>query len=766
MTFDRRRLLPILIAAACGFAGFTSADEDPPLQISGRYPRLAMFNHQGECGIGAVVPWADRLWVITYAPHMPNGSDDKLYEIEPSLHRITRPESVGGTPAGRMIHRESNQLVIGPYFIDARRNVRVVPPAKMPIRITAIARHLTDPANRVYAFDMENALYEVDVHSLAATKLFDRCAPGAHGKGAYTGQGRFIIANNGDKGPNNKPPAAEDPAPKDPRSTGALAEWDGHAWRVVERRAFLDVTGPAGISPSDTNDPAPLWAIGWDKRSVLLNARDGGQWHTFRLPIADWSYTARHGWYTEWPRIREVTGGKFLMNMHGGWFDFPKTFSSANAADLRPIATHLKITADFCGWNDRIVFGCDDASVMENPLLGQSQSNLWFTTWDELRNCGRQAGEGGVWVNDDVKANEASEPYLFAGYGQRALHLSHGSDQPVTFTIEADADGHGNWSAYQSITVPARGYAWHVFPENASGEWVRVKAERDCPKTTAYFHYGPGGGAATAEAMRAVPMESNGGTLRPLGGDRGTLLYQPPSGNAREITAGLQARPYTGKPIEEPPSKGAAKDFAVSSDESSVILTYGKSRYRLPRSAEFDPKARDIREVATERFLLNAAGSFYLLPRPSAGGPMHMKPVCTHDTPITDFCSWRGLLVLADKTAGLKFGDIDDLWKLGKPRGRGGPWLNTPVQPRRPSDAYLLYGYDRKSLDLSHDAATTVHMTVEVDYLGDGSWHPFQTIDVPSRQTAKYEFPGGYSAHWVRFRCDAACRATAALAYD
>jgi len=43
-----------------------------------------------------VVPWADRLWVITYGPHLPFGSSDKLYEITPSLEQIIRPESVGG----------------------------------------------------------------------------------------------------------------------------------------------------------------------------------------------------------------------------------------------------------------------------------------------------------------------------------------------------------------------------------------------------------------------------------------------------------------------------------------------------------------------------------------------------------------------------------------------------------------------------------------------------------------------------------------------
>ena len=119
---------------------FNLVEAEEPVCISGIYPHLAMFNNEGECGTGAVVPWANRLWVITYGPHLPFGSSDKLYEITPSLEQIIRPESVGGTPANRMIHRESQQLIIGPYFIDAQRNVRVIPPALMPGRLTAKAR--------------------------------------------------------------------------------------------------------------------------------------------------------------------------------------------------------------------------------------------------------------------------------------------------------------------------------------------------------------------------------------------------------------------------------------------------------------------------------------------------------------------------------------------------------------------------------------------------------------------------------------------------
>jgi hypothetical protein len=775
-----------------------------PLEISGRYPHLAMYNHQGECGTGAVVPWADRLWVITYAPHKPEGSDDRLYEIDDALHRTVRPESVGGTPADRMIHRESKQLIIGPYFIDEQRNVRVITPKQMPARITAAARHLSEPGERVYLLDMEGMMYDVDVKSLEVKKLFARVAPGAHAKGGYTSQGRFVMANNGNSLATKAKSAFEDPQyTKDPESAGILAEWDGKAWTVIERRQFTDVTGPGGIEGAPSND-SPLWAIGWDKRSVILKLLDGGKWSTFRLPVADYTYVAKHGWYTEWPRIREVGGGKLLMNMHGGWFEFPKTFSAANTAGIRPIADYLKITADFCDWHGRIVFGCDDDSFMENPLGGQSQSNLWFTKWDDLAKAGRPSGWGGPWVDDAVKAGEASLPFLFGGYGgQRVLHLSHDAGEAVEFTVEVDAAGDGQWKPVATVSVAAKGYAYHVFPADVSGQWVRVKANHDCT-ATAYFHFGPGGGAvedrnafaALADVDAKVPWA--GGTLRPLGGDAGTLLFDAKRFDAEgrmagqrvlEVSGAMQYQPYAGKALEEPKAKSAADPFKLESDEASLILVEGKRRFRLPRAVAAEPlpegiTPRAIREVVTERFLLNAGGSFFVLPRETAGGAMRVKPVATHRKRITDYCSWRGLVVLAGcrtqgpatpdghyysngpNNAGLWFGDVDDLWRLGKPVGRGGPWMQTAVEKDVPSDPYLMTGYDRKTVEVSTDAAAAVHVDLEVDFLADGSWKKLQTIEVPAGKTVKAELPGGYQAHWVRATCDTACKATVQFTYE
>ena len=802
-------LLPIENASSADVASSTLNGNESSPCISGRYPHLAMFNPSGECGIGAVVPWAGRLWAITYPPHQPFGSKDFLYEIDESLRMTIRPESIGGTPADRMIHRESNQLIIGPYFIDTQRNVRVIPYKKMPGRPTAVARHLTDPAHKVYFYSMEEGLYEVDVDTLDVTTLhkdahvkgFTDDLPGYHGKGGYSGQGRLVVANNGER--------------KSPHlpfydTSGCLAEFNGKDWTTIETNQFCEVTGPGGIfGNAKTTDP--LWATGWDKRSVLLKLLDKGQWHTFRLPIADYSYVAHHGWYTEWPRIREVvpaTNGqpaKLLMNMHGQFFDFPKTLSVGNTAGLKPLSSYLKITGDYCNWRGQIVVACDDTSIMDNPLAGQSQSNLWFTSWDTLANLSKPVGYGGPWWKDDLTADHlSSEPYLFDGYEKRVVHLAHQSDYPVKFTLQLDRQGNGQWETYKTVEVPAKGYVYHIFPADLSATWVRVQADKPCAAATAYFHYGPSGGTTEDAAMFAglARIDADGahsvGVIRPRGGNLGTLQFLAQSVDAQgnvtpaayyEIDKDMRLTASSNSTKEQGYMQKKAvvtkADFSV--DRASVVITEGQNHWRLPKShSDYDQAwpagwPRGIREVATERNLLNCHGTFYVLPRATAGGFCAIKPVCTHNRRITDFCTWRGLLVLAgcrsdapsdghlvksdDGQAALWFGDIDDLWRLGKPRGIGGPWLDTAVKAGQPSDPYLMTGYDEKTLALRHDAEAEVTFTVEVDFLRDGTWTPYATFRAAPGQTVEHAFPDGFSAHWVRITPDRDCTATAQLTY-
>lgn len=206
------------VAATLGPRLFAQEEAREPRDFGGIYPTLAYYNNEGECGTGAVVPWADRLWVITYGPHLPNGSSDKLYEIDAALRQTIRPESIGGTNANRMIHRESNQLFIGLHAIDAQGNVRTIQPKDMPGRMTAVARSWLDPEHKVYFMTMEEGLYEVDVDTLEARVICkdgnsssktaaEDVLPGYHGKGGYMSQRRLVYTNNGE----NSAAARKDP---------------------------------------------------------------------------------------------------------------------------------------------------------------------------------------------------------------------------------------------------------------------------------------------------------------------------------------------------------------------------------------------------------------------------------------------------------------------------------------------------------------------------------------------------------------------------
>lgn len=806
-------LFPIVLSVVCALAvaevavaADSAAKAGAKLQVSGVYPHLAVFSNNGECGIGAVVPWAGKLWMITYPPHATTGSTDKLYEIDPQLNMTARPESVGGTHACRLVHRESNQLIIGPYFIDAQGKVRACDLQKLRGRMTAVARHLTDPANKVYFFDMEGAIYEVDVHSLAVTLLFEKPVPGWHGKGGYTAQGRFVIANNGEDAVGRKKHAYLAGADaKGPEDAGALAEWDGKKWRIVERRQFTDVTGPGGIYGSP-NDKSPLWAIGWDRRSVLLMLLDNGQWYRFRVPKASHCFDPRHGWYTEWPRIREIAPGKLMMDVHGMFYDFPPTFSAAQTGGIRPIASHLRYVPDFCHWNGRLIVATDETSIMANPMAGQSQSNLWFGQVSDLAGFGPRSAWGGPWSRDAVKAGQPSDPFLIAGFDERVVHLTHDCASPVTFTLEIDAAGDGKWIAFQSLEVAARGYRYYVFPKDFAAQWIRVKADKDCT-ATAYYHYASARDvshdnaamfASLPKATDSAPMTA--GLIRPAKHNRNLQFLarsfgkgsgsQPSAPQYLEVDQTLTfSTPEKDRSEEVAKIAKVSQDFAV--DEASVVMTMkdksGKVRFRcrLPKGDPCYDKPfvagwpRGIRECESERFLMNIHGTFYEMPRDS-GLPL-IKPVCSHGRQILDFCTWRGLLVLsgtlasakpdghffrtADGQAGLWFGAIDDLWRLGKPVGRGGPWHNTPVTSGEASDPYLMTGYDKKKIELSHDADRAVTFTVEVD-INHGEWKLYKRFVVPAGKSVSHTFPQGFQAHWVRVRADQDCKATAMLTYE
>ena len=767
------------------FTGFLAAEE--PRQVSGIYPGLAMFNTEGECGTGAVVPWAERLWVVTYGPHLPFGSSDKLYEITPDLKQIVGPESVGGTPANRMIHPESKQLFIGPYVIDSERKVRVITPQQMPGRLTGNARHLSDPAGKIYYATMEEGLYEVDVKSLAVTSLIrdgnvlkksfevttpltklESQLPGYHGKGLYSSQGRLIYANNGDR---DKRVLTDPTTP-----SGALGEWrkPGDDWQLVRRNQFTEVTGPGGIQGSDVN--APVWSIGWDAKSLILMLLDGGKWQSFRLPKVSHSYDGAHGWNTEWPRIRDIGEEDLLMTMHGAFWRFPRSFSAANTKGIRVRSAYMKVIGDFCRWKDRLVFGCDDSAKSEFlnkrkvkggiDSVGQSQSNLWFASPETPDKLGPAHASGAVWLHERVKAGDVADPFLVAGWKHRSVwRIDHTAGTAKREEISGDAEG-------LALKADQDGNDVSVIITLTNGEPRGTEAD-----------------AIFDGVARAGDVKVQTGVFRARGENKRTLSFAADAGYY-ELDAGLKLKWVDDVKAEQfVKTKVAIPQHVITLDEASVLVVDDRGRrWRLPRAstgldaATNAGELRVCREVATERDMLSACGTFFELPAENADGFAKLRPIASHHLRVADFGGFRGMFLMSgiqpeapagehiirsdDGKAALWAGAIDDLWKLGKPRGEGGPWKNNQVKAGQSSDPYLMWGYDKRALTLSHDREQAVNMKIELDLTGAGLWVTYQEAQVNAGLPLRIEFEPAIQARWLRVTADAACAATAQLKYE
>ncbi|NLJ00416.1 MAG: hypothetical protein GX371_04600 [Bacteroidales bacterium] len=794
------------------------------LNFSGVYPHLAYYNNEGECGTGAVVPWAGSLWLITYGPHLPYGSSDKLYQVTADLQQVVRDESIGGTPASRMIHEESNQLFIGPYAIDAEANVRVIPYEVMPGRHTGNARHLTDPADKIYYGTMEEGFYEVDVNTLEVNMLYQDAnvtrkkgemaqhgdlLPGAHGKGLYSGQGVLVYSNNGE--------ATQEALHKFDVESGSLMEWDGEEWHLVRRNQFVEVTGPGGIQGNQNPSTDPIWATGWDHKSLLVGVRDAARgWDFYRLPKASHSYDGAHGWNTEWPRIRNIGTEEqpdYLMTMHGMFWKFPGTFTFTNSAGIRPRSAYLKVIGDYTRWNDQLVFGCDDSAKneflnkrkakggIEGP--GQSNSNLWFTSVSMPDELGPVTATGAVWASEEVKANEYSEPFLFAGWAHRTGWVQNEGSNPVTITFEVDQNGNNRWNSIESVELAAGESTVVDFSSSQVGEWIRVTPDRATTLTVA-FTYKDNDSRSTAtdaifNGLTNVESESTqGGLLYGVGDDRRVLgLLANTTMDGETAETGYYEMGADMKLIRKEDTETA--DFirerfaipqqAVEVEEGSVLVVDDKNRrWRLPLGEEAFNSLTDkgvlriCREVATERDLFNCHGTFYELPAENADGYAKIRPVSSHNYRINDYASYRGMLIFTgitpedgkdnghvvvseDGKAAIWAGVIDDLWKLGKPRGKGGPWVNSDIRANVASDPFLIGFYDQKELTLSHTATSDVNFTMEVDPTGNGDWMEYAVYTVKAGEKQHHRFADSFQARWVRFVSDTATNATTWLEY-
>lgn len=459
--------------------------------FSGVVPSLAQVADLGpprsEIGIGCLMPWAGKLYVLNYNSHKEKsgrGVSLRRIHADMSMEVVEETRGVDGTYTNRFVHVPSNQMVIGPHVIDADHRIRTVPELR-PLRVCGTTRHLHDGENKVYVLCMEGELFELNVRTLECTQLFDlqemlgtQGEGRVHFKDCYQCFGRLVVCSN----------EYHEPDWRGDQAQGRLAEWDGSSggWTILERKPFTCVSGRHEFGGT-------IFATGWDQASAIMKVFTHADktWRTYRLPKA--SHCFDHKWQTEWPRIRETEHERFLMDHHGMFYELSPWAYGNRVWGVRPISTHLWVHGDFCSWRGMLVLGADNASPShgQSPTTAEPQSGLWFGKTDDLWSFGKPKGWGGPWWRSTVKAHEPSDPYLMTGFEHKCLHVtSHGprSSANCNVTVELDFMGCGEFRPYTTLQLTDAGYACHTLPTGLSAHWVRLVSDMDAT-ITAQFHY-------------------------------------------------------------------------------------------------------------------------------------------------------------------------------------------------------------------------------------------------------------------------------------
>jgi hypothetical protein len=458
-----------VLASILGTTGYAAAQSFLP-----GIPNVGLKSdtdlHRTECGVGALMPWADGLYATTYnsSGQKNSGTGLGLYRIDDTL----KPEFLdthNGVYANRFIHHASNQCIIGPYIIDAKGKWRRIEEL-VPYRLTSTMPHLTDPENRVYFQSMEGHFIEMDIATLK-TRVLNNLTRDMninlqpHFKGGYTAQGRVVVTNNGFF------QYGED--------QGGLFEYDGKTWRRISSKPHMDVAARQNMGNV-------LFATGWDERSVLFHALVKGEWQHYRLPKA--SHAFEQAWQTEWMRIREVETEHYMMDIHAMFYELQPLAFEDHIWGVKPVCQHLRMVPDYCSFRGLLAVGGNETTpnVDNNAVLGQPQSGIWFGKTDDLWSWGKPQGWGGPWRNDMVTAGKPSDPFLFTGFDKKVLHLI--AEKAATVTIEVDFLGNGTWAKYETVKLTSGEYHPVVFPEGFSAHWCRLTPSASC-KMTAEFMF-------------------------------------------------------------------------------------------------------------------------------------------------------------------------------------------------------------------------------------------------------------------------------------
>lgn len=451
------------------------------IQVNGIFPQNAIYvNHQAgqsECGIGAMIPWAGKLWYTSYGAKATEDNGSALYSLDMDMKQERFRGSVSGTYFNRFILDASGQVNIGPYLIDANGCVRVIP-GLVKYDIASSFRHLTDFDHLFYVLTIDGLLLEVNIDTLDVKQLFDlkneldfddpsEC----HMTAGVSAQGKIFVASNSYT---EKDYLGE-------RAAGRLAEYDGKHWTIIERKPFHELV-------ARWNWGETVFAAGWDRLSAILKVYAEGKWTTYRLPKGSMNFENSSA--AKNVRIKEVETEGYLMDHFGIFYDLCPVAWEGKVFGIRPVSAHLKKIQDFCSYRGMLVLSGDQMSATgENSCkVSDPQTNLLFMKTDDIWGFGKPTGFGSCWLKQSVADSEASAPYLMTGFDKKMLQIRNDGDEAAVVQLQVDFTGLQEWQTYQTFTIPARENVVYPFDYGFSCHWVRLKAVQGGLLTSVFMY--------------------------------------------------------------------------------------------------------------------------------------------------------------------------------------------------------------------------------------------------------------------------------------
>lgn len=435
-----------------------------------------------EAGIGAVVPFADKLYFINYPDENNNGAGLGLWVMDESLQPTLIAETNVTSAARATLN---NRLFIGVHAIDS--NGTVTPITGIPVDERPAGYAKLPGSSFLWAWMMSGTLYKIDPATLVASIATNGVGSAAgnlnivgqpHGKAIWGHPaGRYLFMTLNRENPD-----------------GRLAVFDTQTstWTDIDtgHNSWIEVSGSY-----DGN--GHIYATGHDGLSGLLWMFNGVTYSPtpkkFRIPLA--TDQMRFGWQQEWMRIRAVETERYLMDLHGCFYQLSSVISNGDTfatglPRLEAIARHLRTVPDFCSWNGYFVLTGNQATPQSGNKYtntGQPQSGLLLTTLDDIWSWGKPTGSGFWYKNASVTAGTQSDLMLARGYGSnKEVHLVNGTGTAVDVDIRCQMNETTSAYTYTTVTVPANGHAGVILP---GCDWTAVRPVTACTDLTAWVVY-------------------------------------------------------------------------------------------------------------------------------------------------------------------------------------------------------------------------------------------------------------------------------------